>query len=141
MKKFLFLLAILMPFTAFAQQDETVLTDQEEVTTFAEIVGVNKNVLGLGGKISIQIDFGEARSFWGNDGRDILIDETGKDIKFNSMVDALNFMGARGWKFEGAYAITVSGQNVYHWLISKKIKAGENARGDLMQKRDKKKNN
>ena len=140
MKKFLLFLAILMPMITLAQ-NEVSIPDQEddEITTYALILGINKNVLGIGNKISVQIDFGEEKNFWGNDGRDILVDENGKDIKFNSMVDALNFMGARGWEFENAYAITVGNQHVYHWLISKKIKAGENARGDLQQKRDKKK--
>lgn len=140
MKKFLLFLAIIMPMMMFAQTEvPTPVQEDDEITTYALILGINKNVLGIGNKISVQIDFGEEKNFWGNDGRDILVDENGKDIKFNSMVNALNFMGARGWEFENAYAITVGNQHVYHWLISKKIKAGENVRGDLQQKRDKKK--
>ncbi|MDE5813265.1 MAG: hypothetical protein K2H72_03175 [Muribaculaceae bacterium] len=140
MKKILLFLAIIMPMIMFAQTEvPTPVQEDDEITTYALILGINKNVLGIGNKISVQIDFGEEKNFWGNDGRDILVDDNGKDIKFNSMVDALNFMGARGWEFENAYAITVGNQHVYHWLISKKIKAGENARGDLQQKRDKKK--
>lgn len=140
MKKFLLFLALIMPMMMLAQNEvPTPVQEDDEITTYALILGINKNVLGIGNKISVQIDFGEEKNFWGNDGRDILVDENGKDIKFNSMVDALNFMGARGWEFENAYAITVGNQHVYHWLISKKIKAGENARGDLQQKRDKKK--
>ncbi len=140
MKKILIFLAIIMPMVLIAQ-NEVPESPQEgdEITTYALILGINKNVLGIGNKISVQIDFGEDKNFWGNDGRDILVDENGKDIKFNSMVDALNFMGSRGWEFENAYAITMGNQHVYHWLVSKKIKAGENARGDLQQKRDKKK--
>lgn len=140
MKKFLLFLALFMPMIMIAQNEvpESV-QDVDEITTYALILGINKNVLGIGNKISVQIDFGEEKNFWGNDGRDILVDENGKDIKFNSMVDALNFMGSRGWVFENAYAITMGNQHVYHWLVSKKIKAGENARGDLQQKRDKKK--
>lgn len=140
MKKFLLFLALIMPIMMLAQNEVTApVQEDDEITTYALILGINKNVLGIGNKISVQIDFGEEKNFWGNDGRDILVDDNGKDIKFNSMVDALNFMGARGWEFENAYAITEANQLVYHWLISKKIKAGENARGDLQQKRDKKK--
>ena len=142
MKKFILSLVAIWPLMAFAQ-DKTSTTqpepESEDIMTYALILGINKNVFGLGNKISVQIDFGEEKNFWGNDGRDILIDENGKDIKFNSMVDALNFMGARGWEFENAYAITKDNQQVYHWLISKRIKAGENAKGDIIQKRDKKK--
>lgn len=140
MRKILLFLAILMPMMMLAQSEvPSPVQDGDEITTYALILGINKNVLGLGNKISVQIDFGEEKNFWGNDGRDILVDDNGKDIKFNSMVDALNFMGSRGWTFENAYAITIGNQHVYHWLVSKKIKAGENARGDLQQKRDKKK--
>ncbi len=140
MKKFLLFLACLMPMMMMAQNEvPEPAQDGDEITTYALILGINKNVLGIGNKISVQIDFGEEKNFWGNDGRDILVDENGKDIKFNSMVDALNFMGTRGWEFENAYAISVNNQLVYHWLVSKKIKAGENAKGDLQQKRDKKK--
>ncbi len=140
MKKILIFLAIIMPMVLIAQNEVPESAQEgDEITTYALILGINKNVLGIGNKISVQIDFGEDKNFWGNDGRDILVDENGKDIKFNSMVDALNFMGSRGWEFENAYAITMGNQHVYHWLVSKKIKAGENARGDLQQKRDKKK--
>lgn len=43
-----------------------------------------------------------------------MVDETGKNIVFNSMVDAMNFMGKLGWEFEQAYVVTMGGQNVYH---------------------------
>ncbi len=140
MKRFLLILAVILPMMMRAQNEMPgSAQDNDEITTYALILGINKNVLGIGNKISVQIDFGEEKNFWGNDGRDILVDENGKDIKFNSMVDVVNFMGSRGWEFETAYAITMGNQHVYHWLVSKKIKVGENARGDIQQKRDKKK--
>lgn len=55
------------------------------------------------------------------------------------MVDAMNYMGARGWKFEAAYVVNVSNQNVIHWLMSKVIREGENSREGIRQRRDKKK--
>lgn len=109
-------------------------------TVFAELLGWNTNVLGLGSKAKVEVDFGDENWGWrGNDGRNLLVDENGKDIKFNSMVDAMNFMGARGWVFEAAYVVTVSGQNVIHWLMSKTIGADDDAREGVMQKRDFKK--
>lgn len=142
MKKILLLLAAIMPafITITAQsQIDSASKEEIEITVFCELLGINKNVLGIGDKISVQIDFGDEKNFWGNDGRDILVDEDGKDIKFNSMVDAMNFMGERGWKFEDSYVVTIAKQNVIHWLLSKKIKLGEDARGDMIQKRDMKK--
>ena len=41
------------------------------------------------------------------------------------MVDAMNYMGKRGWKFEQAYVVTTSNQNVYHWLLSKEVTQDE----------------
>jgi hypothetical protein len=45
--------------------------------------------------------------------------ETGKVVKFNSMVDAMNFMGKNGWEFTQAYIVTSGNQNVYHWLLKR----------------------
>lgn len=58
-----------------------------------------------------------------------LVDENGKNLSFNSMVDAMNFMGELGWEFEQAYIVTIgsgaSAQNVYHWLLSRYISEEE----------------
>ncbi len=63
--------------------------------------------------------------------RNKLVGEDGKPISFNSMVDAMNYMGSLGWKFEQAYVVSMpstmgGGQNVYHWLLSKSISEDEN---------------
>lgn len=135
MKRLLAVLLSILPLVMTAQEQK----EDETITVFCELLGINKNVLGIGDKISVQVDFGDDKNFWGNDGRDMLVDENGKDIKFNSMVDAMNFMGERGWVFEDSYVVTIAKQNVIHWLLSKKIKKGEDSRGDIQQKRDMKK--
>lgn len=142
MREFLFILALLTMFSSSAQsqsepepQDSTVT-----VNVYAELLGWNTNILGLGKNSKVEIDFGEESWGWkGNDGRNLLVDEDGNDIKFNSMVDAMNYMGERGWKFETAYVVTVSNQNVIHWLMSKRVKLGENPKDGIMQRRDRKK--
>jgi len=80
---------------------------------YCQIVGTQKL---LSTKCTIEVDFGQNQ--WGSQA---LVDENGKLISFNSMVDAMNQMGELGWEFEDSYVITVSGQNVYHWLLSKYI--------------------
>jgi len=45
--------------------------------------------------------------------------ETGKVKKFMSMIDAMNYMGDRGWEFIQAYAITYNNQNVYHYILKR----------------------
>ena len=134
------LLLILLIATALSARGQNVADTVQTKTVFAELLGWNTNVLGLGSKSKVEVDFGEENWGWqGNDGRNILVDENGKDIKFNSMVDAMNFMGERGWVFEAAYVVTVANQNVVHWLMSKTIGAGEDARQGVNQKRDFKK--
>jgi prophage tail gpP-like protein len=72
-------------------------------------------------KVTISIDFGQETSFWQQHAQKQLVDAQGREMKFNSMVDAMNYMGSLGWEFEQAYVVTVGQQNVYHWLMSKLV--------------------
>lgn len=96
------------------------------IRTYCEIVGTG-NLTGT--KVKIEIDFGQAQKFWSKHSDNFLVDADGKEIKFNSMVDALNYMAQFGWRFEQAYVITentgMSKQNVYHYLLSRELKEGE----------------
>lgn len=83
---------------------------------YCEIVGTGKL---FSSKITVELDFGQATTFFGSAQR--LRGEDGKPIKFNSMVDAMNFMGSDGWEFAQAYVVTVGDQNVYHWLLKKDL--------------------
>ena len=84
-------------------------------------------ILGTGSlfstKVKVDIDYGQEVSFWNQDRR--LKDENGKSVKFNSMVDALNYMGTLGWEFVQAYVVTMPSmggqQNVYHWLVKREL--------------------
>lgn len=69
-------------------------------------------------KLSIQVDFGQSTKFFGTNNIQIR-DEKGKLMKFNSMIDALNFFNTYGYKFVNAYVITIGNQNVYHFLLEK----------------------
>jgi len=44
-------------------------------------------------------------------------DANGKKKKFNTMIDALNFMHSMGYEYVDAYAITLGNQNVYHSIL------------------------
>lgn len=80
---------------------------------YCEIVGTEKF---LSTKVTIQVDFWQKMKFLA-DNR--MKDEAGKPLVFNSMIDALNFMGKQGWEFAQAYTITISNQNVYYFLMKK----------------------
>jgi hypothetical protein len=82
---------------------------------YAELVGTSRL---FSTKVTVVIDYGEEKGFF-EDTR-VRDEVTGKVAKFNSMVDALNYMGAKGWEFVQAYVVTIGNQNVYHWLLKKK---------------------
>lgn len=52
-------------------------------------------------KVTVEIDFGDERKFFA-DNR-LKDPATGKPRAFNSMIDAMNYMGKQGWNFEQAY--------------------------------------
>ena len=54
-----------------------------------------------------------------------MVDENGQALEFNSMVDAMNYMGELGWKFVQAYVVTIGNSNVYHWLLQKELSPEE----------------
>ena len=86
---------------------------------YCEILGKQQF---LSKKVQVQVDFGQKTNLFADNP---LVDEKGNVIEFNSMVDALNYMGTMGWEFEQAYAVTaVWGSTtliVYHWLLSKYV--------------------
>lgn len=86
---------------------------------YCELVGTQQL---LSKKITIKVDFGQQSKFFSDDR---LVDENGQVMVFNSMVDAMNYMGTLGWEFEQAYVVTIGSgsgaSNVYHWLLSKYV--------------------
>lgn len=63
-------------------------------------------------KVTIAIDLGEERSFWA-DNR--LRTYDGRLKKFNTIIDALNFMGKEGWRFINAFPVRSGQTEVYHF--------------------------
>src|SRR6201989_2633144 len=98
MKKLLLVLALTMASLTFAQETPKYV--------YAEIVGTSKF---LSKKVTVEIDYGQATSFWQSNR---MKNSDGSNKEFNSMVDAMNYMGALGWNFEQAYVVTIGHQNV-----------------------------
>lgn len=122
MKKILFIVvALLTTFISDAQTTNRV---------YCQLLGHQKF---LSTKCVVTIDYGQETNFF-SDTR--LVDENGKPISFNSMVDAMNYMGTLGWKFEASYLITIGRQHVYHWLLSKDITINENNNEGFITKDD-----
>lgn len=93
------------------------LSTSAQSKVYCELLGTQKF---LSTKVTVSVDFGQERKFFG-DNR--MVDADGKVQEFNSMVDAMNYMGTLGWEFEQAYVVTMGSgagaSNVYHWLLSK----------------------
>ena len=89
--------------------------DTVQTYMYAEILGFS----WLGNKVNVSVDFGQKKSIWKP--YDYMTDSNGKLISFNSMIDAMNYMGLDGWEFVQAYVVTTGNQNVYHWLLKKRI--------------------
>lgn len=117
MKKILILVYVLI-FCSISTIKAQENTPTEEMQYFyCEIIGTQKM---LSNKVTVVIDFGQVNKF-ASDQR--LRNDKGKIMVFNSMVDAMNWMGARSWEFVQAYVVTNgNNQNVYHWLLKKSTK-------------------
>jgi len=118
MRKIIIAAAILLiSFTSYGQT--TITQPSGDKFAYCELVGTPKL---LSTKLIIQVDYGQDKGglFSANDSR-VRDEVTGKVKSFNSMVDALNFMGGEGWEFVQAY-ITGDAQTgfIYHWLLKTK---------------------
>lgn len=104
----LLLLLLALPFITFSQDTTQYV--------YCEIVGSEKM---FSNKINIVVDFGQYMKVFA-DNR--MKDESGKPRVFNSMIDALNFMGKQGWEFAQAYAVTLANDfSEYHYIMKKKF--------------------
>lgn len=116
MKKVLLIIIVsLASLCAYAQSNDSI----SNKFMYCELVGTS-NMLGT--KVRVEVDFGQEVSFFKQYEQRILKDEQGNPLKFNSMVDALNYMGSLGWEFCQAYEISSGGSHVYHWLLKRKYK-------------------
>lgn len=110
MKKIFIALALLAASAVFANAQSKI---------YCELVGTQ---MLLSKKTTVQVDFGQETKLFSLNS---LVDSEGKVIAFNSMVDAMNYMGERGWEFEQAYVV-VSGSgsstsSACHWILSKSV--------------------
>ena len=64
------------------------------------------------------------------------VDEKGKEIDFNSMVDAANYMVQRGWVFQQAYSSLYGGSPIIHWIFFKDVENMEQAKEGILTKEE-----
>ena len=116
MKKLLFVLVLAFIGQQVFSQTVNDVPIKDIDVAYVQIVGYSKL---MSTKLNISIDFGQATNIWTKGAKTVVKDENGKMMKFNSMIDALNFMNDNGYKFETAYAFAIGNQNVYHFLLKK----------------------
>lgn len=114
MKALLTLLVLTLAFNSFCQ-------DTTKVEQYCEVIVTERT---LSNKVAIDINYGEARSVW-KDYR--LRDEQGKVQKFNSTIDAINYLGKSGWKLVNAFPMsnTRNAPMEYHYIFRKEFPKSE----------------
>jgi hypothetical protein len=114
MKKITLLVCLFIALQSNAQQDTPKVEQYCEVVATARL---------LSNKVTIDIDYGEERSIW-KDNR--LKDENGKPRKFNTTIDAINYLGKNGWRLVNAFPVlTGNGPMVYHYVFKKEFSKAE----------------
>lgn len=101
---------------------------------YCEVKGIEKD---LSSGLRIIFDFGTKASYniWGDLSSKLkFVDENGEEIKFNSMVDAANYMVDKGWNFQQAYSSAYGGKPVIHWIFYKDADNMDKAREGIMTK-------
>lgn len=69
-------------------------------------------------KINVNIDYGQEKNFLEIDL--IKTADSKRAIKFNSMIDALNYMSEQGWEFVQAYVIVIGTDRSHIYILKKK---------------------
>lgn len=121
--KCLFVLYLLSVGNAYARQ-----------RYYCEVKGIEKE---FSAGLKIILDFGTKASYniWGDLSSQLkFVDDKGDEIKFNSMVDATNYMAERGWEFQQAYSSVYSGNSIIHWIFFKDAENMEEAKEGIMTK-------
>ncbi len=105
----LLLLVCFFPLFLIAQTDTTMVEQYCQVKCESPL---------FSGKVVIYIDQGDKKNLH-QEKR--LRDENDKLVKFNTVIDALNYMGKKGWTLVNAYPLTSVGNTPVYYYIFKKL--------------------
>jgi hypothetical protein len=114
MKKAIMIAALAMSsFGANAQIEVDGTTINDIDIEYVELVGRQK-FLSL--KIKVFVDYGQDFSWK----QQTIRGADGKNMAFNSMVDALNFMNENGYEYVNNYLVQTDNEVTYRYLLRKK---------------------
>ena len=113
MKKIMFILAMMM--AVCCAKAQSVNQPGEKYPVYCSLKGYN--FWGVG-KVKVQLDLGYKTSNF-----ETLLDENGKQIKFNTMMEVINYMAKRGWELDQVCFFTegLSKTNVANYVLKKYI--------------------
>ncbi|CAI8900377.1 hypothetical protein [Chryseobacterium sp. IT-36CA2] len=115
MKKIFAAVFLSLTCASFAQTVNDVPIKNIDVE-YIQIVGIDRL---FSNKKTVDIDFGQNSRFLST--KDVrILDEKGETVKFNSMIDALNFMSANGYAFQFAYTSFKKDIEETHYILKKK---------------------
>lgn len=125
MKKLLtFVFLAMLVYTANAQSsnfkaanDSSAVVNSKFV--YCELIGYEKV---FSTSVNIQIDFGQSTKLLAD--KRLRDEQTGKVKSFNSMIDAMNYMGEDGWELVQIYDKMQNETVMYHWVLKKKVEVG-----------------
>jgi len=113
MKRMFILMALLV--AVCCAQAQSVNQPGEKYPVYCSVKGYN--FWGVG-KVKVQLDLGyKSNSF------ESLLDENGKKIKFNTMMEVINYMAKRGWELDQVCFFTegMTKTNVANYVLKKYI--------------------
>ncbi len=116
MKKVAFLIFfILISNTLFSQVFVNDVNINEKAGEYIQLVGMNTSMFGS--KYQIYVDYGQKVKFMK---AYKIKDASGKVMKFNTMIDALNFLYDNGWEFVNYASDVIAGKIRYVYLLKRR---------------------
>jgi len=133
MKKIFLLGILLLSISNVCAQN--VLSPGEKYPVYCTIMGYN--FLGIG-KVKVKLDLGATSK--SRDFESLYDSNTGKKIKFNSMIEVLNYMSKRGWVLDQVTSYQETGgfskDVVIHYIMKKMVSSDEEIREGLTTRDD-----
>ena len=106
---------VMAAFISLIAYSSNAQTDPTKVEQYCQVIATPRL---LSNKVTIDIDFGEEKHIW-NDTR--IRTEVGKLRKFNTIIDAMNYMGRSGWTFINAFPVKMGNSEIYHFAFKKPV--------------------
>jgi hypothetical protein len=129
MKKIILILAII--FMAIgAKAQSTIQSEDGKYPVYCDLKAYN--FWGVG-KVKVMLDMGAVSN--GGGSFESLYGEEGKQIKFNTVMAAVNYMAKKGWILDKTYYVTEgAGRAVLHYVLVKRVKNDSEIREGLITK-------